>query len=176
MHDGTTVAIPKAGFGFFKVQHPLAVFSIGPTKTEPCNPATPGNVADNDFDFWVRLCKGLCRKIFGDKGYISDRLQDTLLGQGLLLVTKVKKNMKNRLMHTNDKLMLKKRGVIESVIGILKNICNIEHSRHRSPANAFVSILAGLAAYSFLGVKPSVKNGYSEIRQCLFDNGLMLVT
>jgi len=72
--------------------------------------------------------------------------------------------MKNRLMHTNDKLTLKKRGVIESVIGILKNICNIEHSRHRSPANAFVSILAGLAAYSFLGVKPSVKNGYSGIR------------
>lgn len=135
---------------------------------------TAGNVADNDFELGVNLCKDLCGKIFGDKGYISEKLKNALLEQELLLVTKVKKNMKNRLMAINDKLLLQKRGVIESVIDILKNICDIEHSRHRSTANAFVCILAGLAAYSFLDKKPSIKSGKLSIREYLYDNKIKL--
>src|SRR3989339_246274 len=135
---------------------------------------TPGNVADNDFQLGVRLCRGLCGRIFGDKGYISSKLQATLLEQNLLLVTKVKRNMKNRLMHINDKLMLGKRGVIESVIDILKNIGDIEHTRHRSPANAFVNVLGGLLAYSFLDKKPSVKNPHFSLRDCLSANNLFI--
>jgi len=135
---------------------------------------TPGNVADNDFQLGVKLCKGLCGRIFGDKGYISSKLQASLIEQNLLLVTKVKRNMKNKLMHINDKLMLGKRGVIESVIDILKNICDIEHTRHRSPANAFVNVLGGLAAYSFVDKKPSVKNPNFNLRDCLSANNLSI--
>jgi|WetSurMetagenome_2_1015567.scaffolds.fasta_scaffold99108_2 hypothetical protein len=135
---------------------------------------TPGNVADNDFELGVKLCKSLCGKIFGDKGYISSKLEKALLEQELLLVTKVKRNMKNRLMSLNDKALLQKRGVIESVIDILKSICDIEHSRHRSQANAFVNILAGLAAYSFLDKKPSIKSRKLNIRDYIYYNNIML--
>ena len=78
-------------------------------------------------------------------------------------------------MSVNDKKRLNKRGVIESVIDILKNICNIEHSRHRSPANALVSILAGLIAYSFPDHKPSIQNNCFRTRDFISDNHLMLV-
>jgi hypothetical protein len=135
---------------------------------------TPGNVADNDFELGLQLCKGLCGKIFGDKGYISSKLEKALLEQELLLVTKVKRNMKKRLMFINDKALLQKRGVIESVIDILKSICNIEHSRHRSQANAFVNVLAALAAYSFLDKKPSIKSGKFRMRDYIYDNNLKL--
>ena len=136
---------------------------------------TPGNVSDNNLELGLKLCKGLCGKIFGDKGYISGNLSEHLFEQGLNLITKVRKNMKNKLLSLEDRTLLDKRGVIESVIDILKNICNIEHSRHRSPANAFVSILAGLLAYSFLEHKPSVKNNKSCMRNFIADNKLRLV-
>jgi len=81
------------------------------------------------------------------------------------LITKIKKNMKNKLMALEDKMYLQSRGVIESVIDLLKHICDIEHSRHRSPVNAMVNILAGLSAYSFLDHKPSVKNKNIRFRE-----------
>jgi hypothetical protein len=136
---------------------------------------TPGNVADNNPDLGVKLCKGLCGKLFGDKGYISKKLREALAGQGLLLITKIKKNMKNKLMALEDKMYLQSRGVIESVIDLLKHICDIEHSRHRSPVNAMVNILAGLSAYSFLDHKPSVKNKKIRFREYLSLNNLPLV-
>jgi Transposase DDE domain len=71
-------------------------------------------------------------------------------------VTKLKRNMKNRLASIFDKLMLRKRAIIESVVDQLKNISQIEHSRHRSVANCFVNLLAGLVAYTFREKKPSL--------------------
>jgi len=135
---------------------------------------TPGNVADNNLKLGLKLCKELCGKIFGDKGYISNKLTQKLAGQNLHLITKVKRNMKNKLVSLGDSRLLDKRGVIESVIDILKNICNIEHSRHRSPANAFVSILAGLTAYSFFEHKPSIRSKAFNFRDFIAQNNLQL--
>ncbi len=56
--------------------------------------------------------------------------------------------MKNSLVHLSDKLLLPKRAIIESIIDQLKNISQIEHSRHRSPTNFVVHLIAGLLAYS----------------------------
>lgn len=136
---------------------------------------TPGNVSDNNMTLGIKLCKGLCGKLFGDKGYLSEKLREALAQQELFLITKIKKNMKNRLMTLEDKMWLKGRGVIESVIDLLKHICDIEHSRHRSPINAMINILAGLSAYSFLDQKPSVKNKTKRIRDYLILNNLPLV-
>lgn len=118
---------------------------------------TPGNVSDNDTNVVLTMCKTLLGKLFGDKGYISHQLSEKLLLQGLTLFTKLRKNMKNKLIEHSDKLLLKKRGVIESVFDILKSICDIEHSRHRSPANAIVNLWAGLAAYTFCDQLPSIR-------------------
>ena len=57
--------------------------------------------------------------------------------------------MKNILMKMEDKLLLRKRGVIESAIGILKESFDIEHSRHRSPSNFLCHTLSALTAYFF---------------------------
>lgn len=76
--------------------------------------------------------------------------------RGLQLVTKSKKKMKNRLVKLIDKILLLKRAVIESVNDYLKNVCQIEHSRHRSPFNFLVNLIAGLTAYTYLPKKPSI--------------------
>jgi len=65
--------------------------------------------------------------------------------------------------------------VIESVIDLLKHICDIEHSRHRSPVNAIVNLMGGLSAYSFLDHKPSVKNKRKRFRDYLTFNNLPMV-
>lgn len=96
-------------------------------------------------------------KIFGDKGYLGKDLFDRLFIDGIHLVTKVRKNMKHKKMEFMDRVILRKRAVIESINDVLKNICYIEHSRHRSFDNFIGNLLAGLTAYSFLDSKPSVK-------------------
>src|SRR3989440_8861885 len=115
---------------------------------------TPGNVDDRRPV--PELVKGLFGKLFGDKGYISQTLFETLYDRQVQLVTKLKTKMKNRLMLMFDKIMLRKRAVIESVVDQLKNISQIEHSRHRSVANCFVNLLAGLVAYTYREKKPSL--------------------
>lgn len=75
---------------------------------------------------------------------------------GIHLITKIKKNMKNTLMNIYDKLLLRKRAVIESVNDILKNQCQIEHTRHRSFANFITNLVSGLIAYSFYPTKPNI--------------------
>ena len=115
---------------------------------------TPGNVDDRKPV--PELVKGLFGKLFGDKGYISQVLFETLYGDGLALVTKLRKNMKQRLLPVFDKLMLRKRALIESVIDQLKNISQIEHSRHRSVAGFMVNVVAGLVAYTHQEKKPSL--------------------
>jgi Transposase DDE domain len=86
------------------------------------------------------LIKDLIGKLVGDRGYISQKLFDALSERGLQLITKIKKNMKNKLMPLFDKLLLRKRAVIESVNDQLKNISQIEHSRHRSIHNFMVNL------------------------------------
>jgi Transposase DDE domain len=95
-------------------------------------------------------------KLFGDKGYISQSLFEQLFIDGIHLVTRLRKNMKNSLMHIHDRLLLKKRAIIESVNDELKNICQIEHTRHRSVENFLTNLLSGLIAYHFLPKKPSI--------------------
>lgn len=104
-----------------------------------------------------KLTQGLQGKLIGDKGYISADLFNQLYQRGLQLITRIRKNMKNKLMPMIDKLLLRKRVIVETVIDQLKNISQIEHSRHRSPVNCMVNILAGLAAYCLQPKKPSLK-------------------
>lgn len=110
---------------------------------------TPANVADNNKQVLSRLLSGLQGKCYGDKGYLSSLLEE-LLGQGLHLVAKVRKNMKNVLLSFTDKINLRKRGAIEAVNDILMSVCDIDHTRHRNPLNAMVHIFSGLSAYTFL--------------------------
>jgi hypothetical protein len=91
-----------------------------------------------------------------DKGYISSNLFKDLLNQNLKLITRLKSNMKNKLMDLSEKIILRKRAIIESVNDQLKNISQIEHSRHRSPSNFLVNLLSGLIAYSHQKKKPSL--------------------
>ena len=116
---------------------------------------TPGNVDDRKP---VReLLHGLSGKFVGDKGYISKELACDLRAEGIILLTKFKSKMKNCLVTWSDKLLIRKRALIESVIEQLKNLCHIEHTRHRSPTNFLAHLLAGLIAYSHLPNKPSVE-------------------
>ena len=103
------------------------------------------------------LTKNLCGKLIGDKGYIKKPLSESLLNRGLHLLTKTKKNMKPQLMTLMDKLLLRKRAIIETVNDQLKNIAQIEHTRHRSVFNFVGNILAALIAYTFQPKKPSLK-------------------
>jgi hypothetical protein len=106
-----------------------------------------------------KMSKRLWGKLFGDKGYISQELSKLLGEQNVQLVTKVRKNMKNKLMPLFDRLMLRKRAIIESVNDQLKNISQVEHTRHRSVWNFYGNIVAGLIAYTFQEKKPSLELG-----------------
>lgn len=97
--------------------------------------------------------KGL---LFGDKGYISKGLFQKLYERGLKLVTRLRSNMKNKLMTIPEKFLLKKRGLIESVNDQLKNISQIEHTRHRSIWNFLSNLMGGLLSYTFQKNKPSL--------------------
>ena len=117
---------------------------------------TPGNVDDRTPV--PILSKRLFGKLFGDRGYISRPLFEQLWQDfQLLLITKLRKNMKNRLMTISDKLLLRKRALIETINDQLKNISQIEHSRHRSPLNFVVNVLAGLIAYCHQPKKPALQ-------------------
>ena len=115
---------------------------------------TPGNIDDRSPV--PKLVKRLRGKLFGDRGYISTSLTQLLFEHGLHFITRLRKNMKNQLMHLSDKLLLRKRAIIESIIDQLKNISQIEHSRHRSPLNFVVHLVAGLIAYSHQDKKPGL--------------------
>ncbi|MFN5965668.1 MAG: transposase, partial [Pseudanabaena sp.] len=102
------------------------------------------------------MTQDLFGKLFGDRGYISQKLFEQLYQQGLELITKRKKKMKNCLVKLIDKILLRKRAIIESVNDQLKNISQIEHSRHRSFFNFLVNLLAGLVAYTYHETKPAL--------------------
>lgn len=116
-----------------------------------------------------QLTRWLWGKLFGDKGYLSQPLTEQLLQRGIHLVTRLKSKMKNRLILLADKLLLRKRSILETIIDQLKNISQIEHTRHRSMANFMVN-LVGLIAYSHQPSKPSLplisstRSPYPELR------------
>lgn len=115
-----------------------------------------GNVDDRNPGVIERLTNRLKGKLFGDRGYLSKTLFQNLYSRGIQLFTKLKRNMKSTILSLQDKLLLNKRGLIETVNGQLKSLCQVEHTRHRSVHNFFVNTLAAIAAYSFLPNKPSI--------------------
>jgi len=119
---------------------------------------TPGNVDDRKPV--PKMVRKLFGKLFADKGYISKKLFEELLRTfNVQLVTGIRSNMKNVLMPLMDKLLLRKRAIVETIIDQLKNISQIEHSRHRSPINFLVNLLCGLIAYCHQPKKPSLNLG-----------------
>lgn len=119
---------------------------------------TPGNVDDRKPV--PQMVKRLFGKLFGDKGYLSQKLQAELLKTFRVhLITKLRRNMKNRLMPLADRLLLRKRAIVETIIDQLKNISQIEHSRHRSVMNFLVNLVCGLIAYCHQPKKPSLHLG-----------------
>lgn len=114
-----------------------------------------GNIADNNQDVLKKLLDKLQGCCVGDKGYLT-QIFDYFYENGLHILTKPRKNMKNKPIAPKHNKLIDKRGVIESVFDILTSICDIEHSRHRKPINAFTHILAALVAYQHLDKKPSV--------------------
>ena len=115
---------------------------------------TPGNT--NDRSPVPNMVKDLRAKLIGDKGYLSQKLFDELFEQGITLITKIKKNMKNRLMDMTDKIMLMKRYFIETIFSSIKSLNTFVHHRHRSSSNAFVHLFAALIHYQIRTDKPSL--------------------
>jgi hypothetical protein len=104
-----------------------------------------------------QLVRQLFGKLFGDKGYLSQPLADQLMeDHAIQLVTKVRSNMKAQVLDELDKFFLRKRAIIESIYDQLKNISQIEHSRHRSLVGFMINVLGGLIAYCHQPKKPSL--------------------
>ena len=118
---------------------------------------TQANVDDRDPLKNQKFVSKIKGKLYADKGYLGQKLTELLFIDGLHLITSIRNNMKNVLMELKDKILLRKRSVIETVNDELKNMCQIEHSRHRS-FNGFISnTIAALIAYSFFPKKPAIK-------------------
>jgi hypothetical protein len=118
---------------------------------------TPGNVDDREPLKDKKFIEKIKGKLYADKGYISQKITEVLFVDGLHLITHIRNNMKNVLMEMKDKILLRKRSVIETINDELKNICSIEHSRHRSFENFITNLVSGLIAYSFFSKKPAIK-------------------
>lgn len=118
---------------------------------------TQANVDDRTPIKQDNFLKRVFGSLYADKGYLSKELATLLFDQGLHLVTGIRNNMKNVLMTMRDKILLRKRSVIETINDQLKNICQAEHSRHRSFGNFITNLVASLIAYSFQEKKPAIK-------------------
>jgi hypothetical protein len=117
---------------------------------------TQANVDDREPLKNKRFHDKLFGKIFADRGYISQDLFERLFVDGIHLITRLKKNMKNSLMSIGDKIYLRKHALIETVNDELKNICQVEHTRHRCFVNFMANMVSALIAYNFLPKKPSL--------------------
>jgi hypothetical protein len=119
---------------------------------------TRGNVDDRQpVPALLKRVNGRFGKLVGDKGYISQPLAERLLvEEGVQLITRLRKNMRNRLILLSDTLLLRKRAIIETIYDQLKHICQIEHTRHRSPVNFLVNLVCGLIAYCHAPKKPGL--------------------
>ena len=95
-------------------------------------------------------------RLYADKGYISKALSEDLKEDGITLITTHRKNMKPKVLAAWDRAMLSKRFIIETINDQLKNISQIEHSRHRSLHGFMLNLLGGLIAYCLKPEKPSL--------------------
>ncbi len=129
---------------------------------------TQANVNDRDPLKNEGFLKNIFGKLFADKGYIGAKLAELLFLDGIELITNIRNNMKNSPMSMSDKILLRKRSVIETVNDELKNVCQVEHSRHRSPVNFFTNLIAGIIAYHFLPKKPAIRYDRVQINQLVF--------
>jgi hypothetical protein len=120
---------------------------------------TAGNVDDRKPV--PELCRGLSGQLYADKGYIAQWLTDNLADQHIQLITTLKKNMKPVQRTDFEKALLQRRSLIETVFDQLKNLCQIEHTRHRSVSNFVVNLIAGIVAYSLSDNKPSLDLAFS---------------
>jgi transposase len=116
---------------------------------------TPGHVDDRKP--LPTLCQGLFGYLFADKGYIGQRLTQTLAKRDIELITTLRKNMKPVPRTDFEKALLRRRCLIETVFDELKNLCQIEHTRHRSIGNFLVNLMAGIVAYCLSNTKPTLK-------------------
>ncbi|MDB5741914.1 MAG: transposase, family, partial [Polaromonas sp.] len=115
---------------------------------------TPGNVDDRKG--LLCIASGLFGKLYADKGYIGKEFAQKIKDLGLDLVTRVRKNMLKVLHSEFDQALLRKRSLVETVFDELKNLCQIEHTRHRSLMNFAVNLMAGIVAYCLQPVKPRI--------------------
>ena len=122
---------------------------------------TGANVSDKNPEVFKVLAKRLYGKLFADKGYISQKLFDFLFEDGIQLVTGLRVNMKNKLMPFYDRMMLRKRYIIETINDMLKNKAQIVHSCHRSVSNFIMNLISALRAYYFFDNKLSALSGYT---------------
>lgn len=128
---------------------------------------TPGNTDDREPLKNKKFVEKIKGKLYADKGYISQKLTQILFVDGLHLITYIRNNMKNVLMEMKDKILLRKRSVIETINDELKNICSIEHSRHRSFENFISNLISGLIAYYFFPKKPAIKYEAADSKQLM---------
>ena len=112
-----------------------------------------------------QMVKELFGKLSGDKGYISQKLFDLLFADGVQLVTQIRKNMKNQLMDVFDKLMLRKRAIIETIYDQLKNISQVEDTRHGSGVNFLLNVVSALIAYTYQEKKPSLNLSLPQLSE-----------
>ncbi|KJV72518.1 transposase [Orientia tsutsugamushi] len=120
---------------------------------------TKGN--KSDLSMASVISKGLSGKLFGDKAYISQKLFHQLLSNALRLFTNLRKDMKTYLLDIEDKQLLNKRSLIESVFNVLKHM-HLEHTQHCSPLNFFVHIIDSLASYSISKLNPYLVSSSSS--------------
>lgn len=128
---------------------------------------TKGNIDDRNSKVMQSLTKDIFGKLFGDKGYISQSLSELLFRDGIQLITKVKKNMQKQNLSAIDSILLRKRAIIECVNDELKNICHLQHTRHRSINGFLLNIISVRAAYSFFPKKPSLNINIKNNHQLL---------
>lgn len=117
---------------------------------------TPSDVNDHKSLEYKSFVEFVYGKLVGDKGYISKNLFERQFVDGIQLITKLKSNMKGALMSVSDKLILRKRAIIETINDELKNITQTEHSRHRTFDNFIVNLLGAIAAYCCFPKKPGI--------------------
>jgi len=115
---------------------------------------TPGNVDDRKG--LLAIASGLFGTVYADKGYIGKEFAQKMKDKGVDIVTRVRKNMKEVIHSEFDQALLRKRSLVETVFDELKNLCQIEHTRHRSLMNFAVNLVAGIVAYCLQPVKPRI--------------------
>jgi hypothetical protein len=116
---------------------------------------TPANVADNNQNLLNQLTQRLKGFLYGDKGYLT-ALAEKFKERGLELITKYRRTRGLQPLSYQKYYYLQHRGLIETVFDCLKNLCNLDHTRHRSPVNFFVNIWSALLAYTFFDEFPAI--------------------